>query len=307
MKFLFLILCALGCSPFSHAKIIDRIVAVVNDDIISQSDLDAYQKRVKASSAETITHSPKKMLELLIEEILLKQLVKKLNLSAEEEEVTAHINTILKNQGITQKDLLSFLKSRGLTYQQYKENIKQGLEQQRLLEREIQSSIVIKKEDIRAYYYNSIKNKSSKKKYHIRQIFFPIESADQADRILKKARAVHASYQKGIPFENLLQENSQIQGSSDDLGLLSDEDMAPSFKKAIKNLPLKKLSSPFKTRGGIHLIEILEIRAQSAQNFEDVKDDIQKILSEKEFKKALNQWLKAKKAEAHIKILVHVK
>src|SRR3989338_295926 len=280
-KFLFLFVFFFSFLTSGQGKIIDHIVAIVNNEIITHSELRESQKNLNA----------------LIEEKLTKQLIKKLGLSAESEEVTAQINAILKAQGITQAQLIEFLKQRGLSYKQYRENIKHSIEQQKLLEREIKSSIVIKKEDVRAYYYNFVKNKSSKKRYHLRQLFFPAESSSEKTEKLKLAQQAYASYKKGSSFEELLNQYSQedaAKESKGDLGFLEETDLSIPFKKALQALPSKKLSAPFETPAGIHLIEVLEISSVGEKRFEEAKDEIQKTLYEKEFQKIFVQWLKAK-------------
>lgn len=271
-------------TPFG--KVVDRIAAIVNDEIITQSELRESQKN----------------LNTLIEEKLTQQLIKKLNLFADTEEVTAQINTILKAQGITQTQLIDFLKHRGLSYKKYRENIKQGIEQQKLLEREIKSSIVIKKEDVRAYYYNFVKNKSSKKKYHLRQLFFPGESASERAEKLKTAQQAYSDYKKGASFEELLNRYSNDEAAKGDLGFLEDADLSAPFKKVLGALPQRILSTPFETPAGLHLVEVLEVSSLGGKSFEEAKDEIQKTLYEREFQKIFTQWLKAKKEEAYIKI-----
>ncbi|MBI2646388.1 MAG: peptidylprolyl isomerase, partial [Deltaproteobacteria bacterium] len=272
------------------SKIVDRIVAIVNDEIITQSELRESQKN----------------LNTLIEEKLTKQLIKKLDLTADSEEVTAQINSILKAQGIAQAQLVEFLKQRGLSYKQYRENIKHSIEQQKLLEREIRSSIVIKKEDVRAYYYNFVKNKSSKKRYHLRQVFFPAETTSERTEKLKLAQQAYSDYKKGSSFEELLTKYSTDEAAKEakgDLGFLEESDLSVPFKKTLQALPQKTLSAPFETPAGAHLIEILEVSSMGGKSFEEAKDEIQKTLYEREFRKVFTQWVKAKKEEAYIKIL----
>ncbi len=289
-KFLFLLIFFFSFVCSTYGKVVDRIVAIINDDIITQSELKESQKN----------------LNTLIEEKLTKQLVKKLDLSSGPEEVSAQISTILKAQGITQAQLIDFLKQRGLSFKKYQENIKRGIEQQKLLEREIKSSIVIKKEDVRAYYYNFVKDKSSKKKYHLRQIFFPAETPSEKSEKLKIAQQAYSEYKKGIPFEEILTKYSgddAAKESKGDLGFLEDSDLSAPFKKALQGLSQKTLSAPFETPAGLHLIEVLEISSLGGKSFEEAKDEIQKTLYEKEFQRVFDQWLKTKKEEAYIKIL----
>ncbi|MBI3019126.1 MAG: peptidylprolyl isomerase [Deltaproteobacteria bacterium] len=290
-KLLFLFIFFFSFLTAPSSKVIDRLVAIVNDEIITQSELRESQKNLND----------------IIEEKLTQQLIKKLDLSAGPEEVTVQINSILKTQGLTQAQLIGFLKQRGLSYKQYRKNIKHGIEQQKLLEKEIKSSIVIKKEDVRAYYYNSVKNRSSKKRYHLRQLFFPVEISSEKTEKLKIARQAYSGYKKGISFEELLNTYSSDEAAKEskgDLGFLEEADLSAPFKKVLQALPQKTLSAPFETPVGIHLIETLEVSSVGGKSFEEAKDEIQKTLYEKEFQRVFNQWLKAKKEEAYIKILL---
>lgn len=283
----------------ADAKIIDRIVAVVNNDIITLSDLNNFKKKVPASVPQ------KEMLDALIEDKLLRQLIKKHHLVPEKEEVEAQINAILKHQGLSRQELHQFLKNRGLTYKDYRENIQKNMENERLLDREIKSSINIKDEDIRSYYYSHVKDNANVSTYHLRQLFFPAETKSEKEQKMKFANKASAEAKKKIPFEKILEQFSGESGgaSIEDLGLMSEDDLIPPLKEAVKKLRIKEVSPPVVTPAGIHLMELLEVKKQEAQSFSEAKESIQKILYENEFKKILSRWIKAKKEEAYIKIL----
>ena len=288
----------------ARSALVDRIMAIINDDIITLSDIQEFKKNVPTSELP----SDKAILDILIEDRLTKQLIKKLNLAADEEEISSQISSILKNQGLTQKDLQDFLKQRGMSYKQYRDNIKQSIEQQKLLEREIKSSITIKEEDIRSYYYTFVKGKSLKKSYHLRQIFFPAETASDKKKKMALAQEAYTDYKNGSSFEALLNKYStsldpSTKENKGDAGTPNEEDLSPSFKNVLSNLKPKTLSAPFETGAGIHLIELLEIHSQGEKSYSETKEEIQKMLYEKEFKKILAQWIKTKKEEAYIKIL----
>lgn len=299
LSYKFLILFTLSTltlgSSLSSAKTIDRIVAIVNDEIITLSDFHDFQKNVGTDVPE------RRVVALLIEERLTKQIVKKLNLTPSAEEVTRRINGILADQGLTQKDLKDFLKQRGITLAQYRKNIEESIEQERLLEREIRSAISIKDEDIRAYYYQEIKRKGGGKSYHIRQLFLPI--GPEARDLAKK---IYDEHQKGVPFEKLIEKYSQDPSEKEqhgDLGFLAEKELIPDLQNTVKRLRLNQLSRPIMTMAGIHLIELLEVRRDEASSYEESKDSIYRILYEKEFKRILKNWIRSKKEGAYIKVL----
>lgn len=296
-KFLFLfVFSTLAFRPvLSPAKTVDRIVAIVNDEIITLSDFGDFQKNVGAAVPE------RRVVALLIEDRLTKQIVKKLNLTPSAEEVTRRINSILADQGLTQKDLKDFLKQRGITLTQYRKNIEESIEQERLLEREIRSAISIKDEDIRAYYYQEIKRKGGGKSYHIRQLFLPMDP--EAQELAKK---IYDEYQKGAPFEKLIDKYSQDPSEKEhhgDLGFLAEKELIPELQTVVKRLRLNQLSRPIFTSAGVHLIELLEVRRDESASYEESKDSIYRILYEKEFKRILKNWIRSKKEGAYIKVL----
>ena len=80
----------------ARSALVDRIMAIINDDIITLSDIQEFKKNVPTSELP----SDKAILDILIEDRLTKQLIKKLNLAADEEEISSQISSILKNQGL---------------------------------------------------------------------------------------------------------------------------------------------------------------------------------------------------------------
>lgn len=277
------------------------MVAVVNNEIITASDLKEFKKNYGRSDTQ------RNLLHTLIDEKLSQQIIKKLRLSPSDEEVDAEIANILKGQGLTQSSLIEFLKQRGLSFKQYRENIKKGMENERLLEREIKSEISIKEEDIRSYYYSHIKNKETAYSYHIRQLFFPAESKKAVTEKMKLAEQAYKEFQSGTPFETIIQKYAEEDAQKEslgDLGFVSDDDLIPPLKNAIKTLKLKEISQPIVSPAGVHILQQLGVKKQAEQEYADAKDNIHKALYEQEFKKILGRWLRIKRQEAYIKILL---
>jgi len=293
----------LFASP-AHPKIVDRVVAKVNHEIVTLSDLNAFKKRFGPESEEA--RPQKEILGALIEETLTKQLIKKLNLSPGSEEVEAEINAIITRQGLTRKDLLQFLKQRGMGYAEYKENIQRSIENRRLLDREIKSEIVIKEEDLRDYYYTRVKTKKPQKSYHIRQIFFPADSEEKFQKQLAWAKKAYEEYQAGVSFKQLLKKYSDDPGeieSLGDLGFLTPDEMIEPLRNSVKRLRVKQLSEPIQTRAGVHLLLLVKVKEGQIQSFKEAQEQIHAVLYEQQFKKLLNRWLKQKKEEAFIEIM----
>jgi parvulin-like peptidyl-prolyl isomerase len=88
-----------------------------------------------------------------------------------------------------------------------------------------------------------------------------------------------------------------------DLGFVSEKDLIPELRTAVRRLRVNELSRPIETAVGIHLIELLKVQKEEPGSYQDAKDSIYRTLYEKEFKRILKNWIKSKKEGAYIKIL----
>src|SRR4051812_15577175 len=111
-----------------HAEIIERIVAVVNDEIITLTDMNKYAERIKSgglvddmlipdeATKESLLKDREQLLQKMIEEKVIDSEVKKQNLTAPIEKVESEIRTIAKNNGVSRDELKAALQDRGITF-----------------------------------------------------------------------------------------------------------------------------------------------------------------------------------------------
>src|SRR3989338_617874 len=299
ISFVFLVVFSF-VSPKGYSKIVDRILSIVNDEIVTLSDLQTFEKKLEEKKSE------KEILSALIDETLTKQLIKKLGLSPADDEVETQISGILKNQGIGLPELIEFLKQIGMSYKDYKENIKRSMENQRLLDREIKSSISISEQEIRSYYFSDVKNKPAKKSYHVRQLFLPATPDVSKDQLLKIADQALALARNGTPFDKVVRKFSKDEAqtaSGGDLGFVEEEDLIAPLRNALKKLKPGETSPPIASDAGIHLLHLAGVKDHQPPGYAEAKEGIERHLYEKRFKILLEKWLKSKREEAYIKIL----
>jgi hypothetical protein len=144
------------------SEVLDRIVAVVNEDIILLSELNErmapYAQRIRQQGfdldkeRQMLFKVRKEMLNRLVDEKLTDQEIKRNDIQVDEAEIDSTIERIKAANSFTDEDLRRFLKQDQMTMEQYREQIKEQVLRTRLVNYQVKSKIVITEEEIRAYY-----------------------------------------------------------------------------------------------------------------------------------------------------------
>ena len=170
MSFMFIFLLTALAIPFNNkvegADVVDRIVAVVNDDIVTLYELNRAIKPY-ADKIGALEYSMEKKKEMLfrVREDVLKQLVdekirdqeiRRTNRRVSEEDIDLAIEQTKKANYFTDEDLRDALAKDGFTLEEYREKLKEQILRGKLINLEVKSKIVITKEEIKSYYENHI-------------------------------------------------------------------------------------------------------------------------------------------------------
>src|ERR1044072_9012536 len=147
----------------AHAKLVDKVVAIVNDTPVTLSDVDKFRKKLstgglvddnllKASDTQQLQKDRNALLNYIIDEKLIDTEVKHRNMEVTIERVEQQIRDIAQGNGISRQQLQTALQAKGVSMSQYQDFIKTSLERQSLIEREVTSRIRISDEDVSSYY-----------------------------------------------------------------------------------------------------------------------------------------------------------
>ncbi len=300
------------------ADLVDRIVAVVNDDVIPLSELNELMAPVekKVRQAGYISESDRKKLymmrenalEKLIEKKLLAQEIKKASLTVSDKEIDDTIENIKKNNFITDEQLRASLANEGLTLADYRKSIKEDILRARLMNLKIKSKVVITKEEMKAYYDSHQDEYAVKIKYHLRNIIMkkPAFSMGEDNEALEKMRNIQDRLHKGESFAALarIYSESPLASRGGDLGKLSPTLFSPQIQEALKGLKTGEYTDILDTDQGYQIFYIEAISETSGKTLDEASPDIEKILYNQSLDKMLQSWLGEIKKESHIKRLM---
>jgi len=300
------------------AKVVDRIVAVVNDDIITLFELNRsfkpYAERIRELGYSTdkehklLFKVREDMLNQLIDQKLKDQEIKRVGIKIEEQEIDQTIERIKETNFYTDEDLRGALAKEGLTMEEYRERIKEQILRTRLINLKVRSKIVITKEDITAYYENHQDKYGGKKKYHLYNIITKVPLfADEKEKLKIKARmdAILTELNAGKSFESVAKSYSEssLDVAGGDLGLFRLEELSPQLRNAIKEMKAGEFTPVLDTDQGFQIFFVKEIVKTSGKPLEDVSPEIEKILFDEIIEKKFQSWLGDLRNQSVIKII----
>ena len=302
----------------AETAIVDRIVAVVNDDIITQHDLETtirpYLENTKEQGfspemqRQAIARLRKDALDTLIENKLTDQEVKRYNIAVSEEEIDQQIAQIKQANSVTDEDIRAMLADRKMTTEGYRKDIKGMLQRTKLVNREVTSRVVITKEEIKAYYEKNIAKYGGSRKYHLWNLFAKLpRNAGPAERQEAQAllQAVLAEIKQGRSFEDIARASGAgaggLQGS--DLGLYRVEELTPQLREVVKSMPAGSVSPIVESEFGYQVVFVQQITETAGRPLAEVEPEIQETLYRESVDGKIKAWITELRRRSHIKIM----
>jgi peptidyl-prolyl cis-trans isomerase SurA len=311
IKFLLISLVALS----AHAEVVEKTVAIVNSEIVLESDFKELQKRIGKpglidetilfdSSVDSLKNNRKAQLNYLINEKILQSEVKRLNLTVTNDRVDSEIKDMAKRNNVSETQLLEIIKGQGLNGDEYRAFLKESIEKRSLMDSEIISKLRISDEDaLNEYLKSSPASRPSIDEFSVSHIFFnPKKGSPEA--ALKRAEAVLPKLRNGENFETLAQQFSEDPNfsSGGSLGSFKSGEFLPEIEAAIANLKVNETTPVVKSRMGYHIVKLTGKKLTTDPKFEKAKEAIKNKLMETSFKRQLKTWLQSKREESSIRI-----
>jgi peptidyl-prolyl cis-trans isomerase SurA len=297
-------------------EICNRVVAIVNDEVITLHELNKKIKEMtgyapadlESRNKERYLEARRQVLEFLIDERITRDKIEELGIQITEQELDASVEKIKRDNQWTHEDLLAALEKQGLTYEKYQERMKKELERIKLIEFEVKSKIIIREEAIENYYEKHREKFSTDDKVHLAAIFLVRKDAKdgkEADEILQTARQIMERLKAGEDFAELAKEFSQGPGADEggDLGEFRADQLDPKLRRMIESLPVEGVSDPIVMSNGVQIIKLLQRKKGKTKSFEDVRNAIYSVLYREEVNRRYEAWIKELRENCYTKII----
>lgn len=301
------------------AVIVDRVVAVVNDDIVSLYELEKasrpYIEQIRSSQYPPDVEQRlraevrQKVLNDLINDKLTDQELKRYRITAGDEEVDNAIKRMRQDQHVSEEELETYLKQQGLTMAEYREEIKHQILRAKLVSREVRSKVVITQEDINAYYQQHLDEYAGEKKYRLRNVYIQVSSSATDDERLQARKTMEnllSDFKAGKPFEapeiNFSSFSApKVEGG--ELGLFKMDELAPQLQDALETKTAGEFTNILESDFGYQIVYIEDIINVAGKTVEEATPEIQTKLYNEVVNRKFDSWLKVLRERSHVKII----
>ncbi len=297
--------CALIALLFSFsvsAKLLDKILAVVDDRTIMLSEVNRVKSNIFARQTiapqvySKSSMSSKEVIESLIKQHIVRSRLNEMGYIITDDRTEAQITSTEKRLGLSRKSLLSFLSSKNLTFEEYFEITRSAIEQNIFVSRIIKPLINVTDQEIRNEYLKKNKNdKTLVLKYDLVQ-FYINKSIVKNDKEAKKFRNEVLKYQKtGIISDKYKSFETDV------LGEIKEDGLVGSLRKVLKQTQEGSFSQPYMMNNAYYIFFVKKRDFAESQNFVEKKQRIAQELIIKNIDNVSNTWFERQRNKHYIK------
>jgi peptidyl-prolyl cis-trans isomerase SurA len=252
-------------------KSLDQIVAVVNDDVITRSELEGRMREMLVQLQQKGTKLPpleilrQQVLERMISKRLQLQTAKRLGLSVDDDTVTKAIANIAKTNNITLLQLREVLERDGISFPIFREQLREDILITRLKQKEVINRIVITDQDISNFLAREIGSQRQRAAVHLQHILIATPegaSPEDVQAAKAKAQSVYEELQQGADFSEMAMRVSDSRQALEggDLGWIETSRIPTLFTQLVDELEPGAISEPIRNASGFHLVKLLEVK-----------------------------------------------
>jgi len=309
----FLILILSGILFLSGQEIVEEIVAIVNDDIITLSQYKAEHDTVyKVLSAEYQGEAFEKayaqmkviLMDNIITSILLLQEARKMDFQVDEELKSQLENIKKENNMESDQDLIRALQQQGMTFEGFKKQLMERILRQGIIYQQVMGSIVIDDAEIVNYHKLHPEEFSEIAEYKLRGIYISAEQRSE-EEIEAKKREISEKLASGEEFAALAGEYTEdaTKEKQGDMGRYKKGQLSESLEQAVEKLKEGEVAPWLKVINGWYLLRVDEKKESRLKTFEESRDELQQKLFDEKRQKKTEEFLRNLREKSYIKIL----
>ncbi|MCK5262026.1 MAG: peptidylprolyl isomerase, partial [Gammaproteobacteria bacterium] len=253
---------------------LDKIVAVVNDDVITKNELDTriadfiVQLKLDKNSSKQMKALSKQVLERMIITQIQMQMAKQMGITIDDISLNRVIENIAQSNNLSLIKLKETLTKDGIEFSRFREQTRQDLIIKQLQKRMVSNKISISDQEIQRFIDNKLTKNNKTEKYQIQHILITTpESAvpEAVNKAKTKANKLFAEINEGADFKNLAIQQSDGRNAlkGGDLGWRSSNELPEAFVEAIKGLSKGETAAPIKSASGFHILKLIDKSSNS--------------------------------------------
>jgi peptidyl-prolyl cis-trans isomerase SurA len=287
-------------------EVMDRIIAIVNDDIITLKEAEKHVRVEKegrfVSINEYLTNLRlQEKIDVLIDDVLIRQQAKKFKIDVSDKEVEGIIDNIKKQYLIDDAELKEKLKEDNISYDDFIAGLRSNVVKGRLLARVISPEVNVTEKDLRQYY-DKHKDEFVDEEYRLQQVFVSGQRDGQ-----KRVTEAYNLLQEGKSFESVAKDYSDDTKSASaggDIGYVKKVDLIPQLRAAVVFLTPGVYSSIITTPYGFHILKLVEKKKGETLTFEMARDSIHEKIVQAESEKRYKDYVGKLRKGSYIEVKI---
>jgi len=301
-----LLLVALALRPVAAQDTL-RIVALVNDDVITAIDLAVRTEMIIASTGVPDTPESRQrlrpqVLRALIDDRLRQQAADKEGVSVPQDRIDERMSQLAQNNNMSLDQFRDALKHNHIDPNWLEEQIRTEIAWGTLVNKKFRSNIIITDADIDAAE-RRLQEDAGKTEYRLAEIFLSVDDPNDTETVRESAGRLIEQLKKGSDFAEMARQFSQSATASNGgaLGWVSPGDLPQEIATAVQTLQPDTVSDPIRSEGGFHILKLLDQR-QVAQSGGETRDDISNRIMRERLDNLARGYLRELRRSAYVDI-----
>ena len=303
-----------GPDEVRAGELVDQIVAVVNKDVVLQSELDeavdyAAESELRGLEGEAREEARGEIAEVLLESLvatrLMEQAMDRADIAISDRDLESAIADVASQNNIEVDRLYSEIAKQGMDRDSYRAEMRKQLRQYQFMNLEIRSRVSVTEEDIRAAYRQANANLTPEMALELQRILLSFDGADP-DAVRAEAAVLLQEIQAGKDFSTVARARSDDTSTREkggEAGLFKPADLSGSFAEALEGAGVGDVVS-VELSVGVFLLRVAGQVDTAVQSYEAVRDDLARLLHDKGMDRELELWTQEERRRSHIEIFL---
>jgi peptidyl-prolyl cis-trans isomerase SurA len=300
-------------APAADIGVVEEIIAKVNGDIITRTELDRSRKQLEAdakqrgASPAEVQERMKNILAERIDQLLLVQRGKELSINVDPE-VSKYIADLQRQSGIADSEKFqSYVREQtGQTFEDWRQEVRNGYLTRRVIGQEVTRNVQIPRAELQKYYEEHKTEFVREESVYLRELLVSTENKDEAGIKAAELRAkdIVARARKGEKFDDLVRDYSDAASKKEmgELGFFKRGELGRQIENMVFSMERNSVTDPIRVEKGFLILRVEERFKPGQATFEEVEQEITNRLYQPRMQPAIRTYLTKLRQDAFLEI-----